>query len=781
MPKLFDWYVSLGTSGLDAEAAGRMRSVQIGAVRKYTPWMMLASIGNALVIIAAFWSSAWQLHIALWATIVIGLAVFVLSRWKGQTVEAAPRVASRRGIRSMTINSAVFGALWGMVPALTYSSATADQRILLIGISAGMMCGSGFALSTVAPACIAFAGLVAFGSMIGLTATPGITSFLVSMLSLSYMAVIVFSALMLARTVRERVLSEMESEEQRNDIGLLLNDFEASATDCLWSIDRNYQLTRISDRFAALLGVPVYDLIGCSLFKLVPTPPTGDLTRAEKASLRNFQRSLVRKSAFRDVEIPVVINGERRYWSTTARPLYSSNGEFEGFRGVGHDVTEQLEARKHIEHMARFDALTGLANRVQLKDDLDAALSRLKRHGEKFALLLLDLDHFKMINDTQGHPVGDMLLVKVAERLRGIVREHDSIARLGGDEFAIVLTMIETEKEPANLADRINIHLSKPFDLNGATAQIGVSIGIAFAPNDGLDGDTLTRHADLALYRVKNDGRGGYHFFEPEMDAIARRRHRLEADMRKALETGGFDVHYQPLVDIQTGKVQSFEALARWSHPELGTLNPSEFIPLAEELGLIQELGRWILTQACTEASQWPDDVRVAVNLSPVQVRSSSLFALVKRILDDTGLPAARLELEVTETLLLDASAQVDETLKALKSLGVRIALDDFGTGYSSLSYLRKYRFDKIKLDRSFVAGIDTDPDSLAIVDAIIKMTRDLRISLTIEGVETKAQLEKLRERGCREVQGYLISRPGSTEQARAMLETQRDEKQVAA
>lgn len=773
MTNLLNWYVSLGTAGLSPEAAGRMRSVQIGAVRKYTPWMMLASIGNALVLVAAFWASEWRFSVVLWASFIVALASLVLIRRRSGANIVPPRTASIRGIRSMTINSAIFGALWGVVPALTYHSATADQRTLLIAIAAGMMCGSGFALSTIAPACIAFAGLVALGSMIGLSATPGITSLLVTMLCLSYMAVIIFSALMLGRTVRDRVLSEMESEEQKNDIGLLLNDFEANATDCLWSIDRDYQLTRISDRFAALLGMPVHDLIGRSLLKLVPAPPTGEMTRAEKASLRSFQRSLVRKTAFRDVEIPVLINGARRYWSTSARPLFSPTGEFEGFRGVGHDVTEQLESRKHIEHMARFDALTGLANRVQLKDELDAALSRLNRYGEKFALLLLDLDHFKMINDTQGHPVGDKLLVQVAERLRSIVREHDSIARLGGDEFAIVLTMVETDKEPANLAERINSKLAKPFDLNGITAQIGVSIGIAFAPNDGMDADTLTRHADLALYRVKNDGRGGFHFFEPEMDAIARRRHKLEADLRTTLADGGLEVAYQPLVDAQTGKVLTFEALARWHHPELGTLNPTEFIPLAEELGLIQDLGRQVLMQACAQAAKWPDDVRVAVNMSPIQVRSNSLFSLVKGVLEATGLPPNRLEIEVTETLLLDASAQVDETLKALKLLGVRIALDDFGTGYSSLSYLRKYNFDKIKLDRSFVTGIDTDPDSLAIVDAIIKMTSDLRISLTVEGVETTAQLEKLRERGCREVQGYLISRPGSLLQVQAMLEAQ--------
>jgi diguanylate cyclase (GGDEF)-like protein len=775
------WFLSLGSVGLSMEAAGRMRSVQIGAVRKYTPWMMLASIYNALVIVIAFWSSQWRSTTVMWAMFVIALAGFVLLRRHQQGQKPTPTKASLRGIRSITVNSAAFGALWGVIPALTYGSATPDQRTLLICICAGMMCGSGFALSTIAPACIAFAGLVAVGSLIGVAGTPGQTSFLVATLSISYMAVIVSSALMLAKTVRERVLAEMESEDQRDDIGLLLNDFEANATDCLWSIDKNLLLTRISDRFATAMQTSVQALIGQPLFKVLPAPPTGERTRAESASLRMMLRSLVNRTAFRDLEVPVLINGQKRYWSATARPLFSANGEFEGFRGFGHDVTEQIESRRHIEHMARFDALTSLANRVQLKDDLNIAVSRLNRHGEKFALLLLDLDHFKMINDTQGHPVGDQLLIQVAERLRGIVREHDTVARLGGDEFAIVLTMIETVKEPANLASRINAEIAKPFDLNGVTARIGVSIGIAFAPNDGLDADTLTRHADLALYRVKNDGRGGFHFFEPEMDAVARRRRMLEADLRTALEIGALDIHYQPIVDIRTGKPTAFEALARWEHPELGALSPAEFIPLAEDLGLISELGQSVLAQACMEAAKWPEDVRIAVNLSPVQVRSPSLFAVVQRTLKTTGLPAHRLELEITETLLLDASAQVDETLNALRLLGVRLALDDFGTGYSSLSYLRKYRFNKIKLDRSFVAGIDTDADSLAIVDAIIKMARDLGLTLTVEGVETTPQLEKLQERGCNEVQGYLISRPVPLDQMREMLNLPKSEGSRAA
>jgi diguanylate cyclase (GGDEF)-like protein len=440
----------------------------------------------------------------------------------------------------------------------------------------------------------------------------------------------------------------------------------------------------------------------------------------------------------------------------------NETGRFVGFRGVGRDLTEELQTKAKNAYLARYDTLTELPNRLLFRSDLEQALARLSRNGQQFAVLLLDLDHFKIINDTQGHPEGDLLLQLVAKRLLLAVRDVDTVARLGGDEFAVILTGIEKPHEAARFAERLGQDLSKPFRLTASEAVIGVSIGIAIAGLDSDDADTLLRHADLALYRAKSDGRNMFHFFEQEMDAAARLRHRLESDLRKSITNNELELYFQPLVNIETKAVIAFEALIRWNHPTLGHLNPVDFIPLAEEVGLIQTIGAWVVREACTKALLWPAHIRVAVNLSPVQFRSMGLFTQVQTVLQETGLAPDRLELEVTESLLLDASPQVEAILIALRQLGVRIALDDFGTGYSSLSYLQKFKFDKIKIDRSFVNDIETEPSCQAIMDCLIRLAKDLQMSLVVEGVETEAQLNSLKERGCVEIQGFLIARPGN-------------------
>ncbi|MGL4637863.1 MAG: EAL domain-containing protein [Beijerinckiaceae bacterium] len=546
------------------------------------------------------------------------------------------------------------------------------------------------------------------------------------------------------------------------------------------------KLKHISARYCDLIGKTEGELIGRDVRNCIPIAPLETCSSSDKHGLKLLNQHFLRRKAFRDFDIPINLKGVRMLWSFTARPLLNAVGEFDGFRGVGRDVTAERESRRKIEHMAKYDALTGLANRTLLREELEQALSRLDRRGEKFALLLLDLDNFKVVNDTQGHPAGDALLVKVAEELKGLVRDHDTVARLGGDEFAIILTMLDSPKEAAHFAERITEALTKPFNLDVCEAMIGVSIGISYAPLDGRDADTLVRHADLALYKSKNDGKGGYSLFDQEMDAAARRRRQLEVELRLAIENGGLQLYYQAQVHAETRRLTGFEALVRWNHPTLGTLSPAEFIPLAEEVGLIQPLGAWVLAEACHEAVKWPENIRIAVNLSPVQFLSPSLFDQVRNVLTTTGLTPDRLELEITESLLMDNTGLVKATLASLKGLGVRIALDDFGTGYSSLSYLRKYRFDKLKIDRSFVRNIDADPDALAIVDTIIRLARDLRMSLTVEGVETEAQFSALLSCGCENIQGFLISKPLPVSeikpflQAERALTSQRDMKAVA-
>ena len=441
-----------------------------------------------------------------------------------------------------------------------------------------------------------------------------------------------------------------------------------------------------------------------------------------------------------------------------------------GWVATFEDITEWQAAQEQISHMARHDALTNLPNRTLFREQLEKAL-RLVRRSDQLAVLCLDLDHFKDINDSLGHPVGDALLKEVARRLGECITEHDTVARLGGDEFAIVQFCSDCEPSAvAMLASHVVETVSAPYEIAGHQLVIGVSIGISLAPEDGKNPDELLKKADLALYRAKEDGRGTYRFFETGMDARAQARRLLELDLRAALKRGEFEVYYQPIRDVAEDVVVAFEALVRWNHSLRGMISPVNFIPLAEETGLIVPLGEWVLRQACMDAAEWSQEVGVAVNLSPVQFKNLNLVSTVKEALSASGLPAHRLELEITESVLLQNSEATLSVLHELRSFGVRISLDDFGTGYSSLSYLRSFPFDKIKIDRSFVSELATREDSMAIVRAVTGLGKSLGIVTTAEGVETDAQFDLLRQEGCTQAQGYLFSRPRPAADVENML-----------
>ena len=440
------------------------------------------------------------------------------------------------------------------------------------------------------------------------------------------------------------------------------------------------------------------------------------------------------------------------------------------------DITERKRAEARIAFMAHHDALTELPNRLLLRERMEEMLSRLKRNGTGMAVHCIDIDNFKTVNDTLGHPVGDLLLQAVAGRLRDALRHEDLVARLGGDEFAILQTDITQAAEVSSLAARILGVLGEPFDLDGNIVTAGASMGIAIAPGDGDRADQLLKNADMALYRAKGDGKGTFRFFEAEMDARAREHRQLELDLRAALAAGDLQVHYQPLIQLATGEVTGCEALVRWHHPARGMVSPSEFVAVAEETGMIGQLGAFVLNRACADAALWPAPTKVAVNLSPLQFRSGNLLAIVSDALEASGLAPNRLELEITETLLLDKTGLVLATLHALRALGIHISMDDFGTGYSSLSYLRSFPFDKIKIDRSFINDMGANADSRAIVRAIIGLGASLGITITAEGIETVSDMERLRDEGCDEGQGYLFSkaRP-QTEIVASLMSDRRD------
>ena len=432
-----------------------------------------------------------------------------------------------------------------------------------------------------------------------------------------------------------------------------------------------------------------------------------------------------------------------------------------GWLSVHEDVTERQRAEDQIAWMARHDVLTGLANRAVLQERIEESLLRVRRNGEHFSVLLLDLDDFKIVNDSMGHPIGDKLLQAVAERLRETVRDLDLVARIGGDEFAIVQHADTPENcRPEGLANRLMTAICKPYDFEGRPVHVQTSIGVAVAPMDGEDGGALLKNADLALYQAKEGGRRCVRFFNAAMDMTLRTERSLENDLRKAIASNQFEVHYQSVVDVKTRQVIGMEALARWRHPEFGMVAPDRFIKLAEKTGQIKALGAWVLGTACAEAAHWPDAIRLAVNLSPAQFKGGDLVKMVHQALDDSGLPPHRLTLEITETTVLERTDANLAVLHELRSFGIAIALDDFGTGYSSLSYLKTIPFDVIKIDRNFVMEMETNERSAHVVAGIVGLSRSLNFTTVAEGIETPEQFELIRAAGCSAAQGYMFARP---------------------
>jgi len=547
----------------------------------------------------------------------------------------------------------------------------------------------------------------------------------------------------------------------------ILADYEETRQGWFWESDRRGLLTYISRPVAEAVGFSPDELIGQPLLGLF------DLSDAGQEGERTLQFHFSARSAFQELAVRAAIEGEVRWWSVSGRPIHDEFGNFVGFRGSGTDLTEKKRSQEDAKRLAHYDSLTGLANRFQMSQTLEKIITSPQEKNRGCAVLLIDLDRFKQVNDTMGHPAGDALLKQVADRLNRAANLHGQVGRLGGDEFQVIVPGGVERRDIGQLAGDIIQSLSQPYSIDGQRVIIGASIGIALAPDDGTVSDELIRNADLALYAAKDLGRGRYHFFAQDLHAEAEARARLEQDLRDAIAHGELQLHYQPVVSTATEKISGFEALLRWNHPQKGWIPTEKFVKSAEDSGLIMHIGEWALRTACHDLAKWPEEVRVAVNVSPLQFANPQLPAIVTSAIAQAGIHPSRLELEITESVFLTDDAGTDAMFAALKGVGVRLALDDFGTGYSSLGYLKKAPFDKIKIDQSFVRGA-TEPGSRngAIIASITSLAHSLNMDTTAEGVETLDELDLVRMHGCSHVQGFIYERALSADAATERLQT---------
>ncbi|MDO9368813.1 MAG: EAL domain-containing protein [Sphingopyxis sp.] len=535
---------------------------------------------------------------------------------------------------------------------------------------------------------------------------------------------------------------------------LLLQNYEESGQGWFWSTDAKGRLTYITDSVARLMGRASGKLLGTAFTDLfLPVDSHGERQRT-------LPFLLTRQSKFEELPLRSAFEGDDRWWAISGRPQFDGT-TFVGYRGSGSDITVHRRSAEDASRLALYDSLTGLANRFNISKKLDATLAAFSQQQRACAIMLLDLDRFKQVNDTLGHPAGDALLKQVAERLLKIAGDKEMVSRLGGDEFQIILPDVEDRGKLGDMAADIIASLSQPYSVEGSRCIIGASVGVAISPFDGLSSDDLVRNADLALYAAKGNGRGRFSFYSSDLHQAAEQRRALEGDLRDALVRGEMQLCYQPIVHSKSNMVTGVEALVRWTHPERGLISPAVFIPIAEEANLIWQIGEWVLRKACEDASRWPGEMRLAVNVSPIQFANEDLPKVVANALAATGLAPDRLELEITESVFLGDSAETQRMFKALKGLGVRLALDDFGTGYSSLGYLQSAPFDKIKIDQSFVRGA-TEPESRnsAIIAAIVALAEALEMETTAEGIESLDQLELIRKLNVSHVQGYVYSKP---------------------
>lgn len=739
-------------------AAGRIRHEHLSTVTRLTPAAMLANMGNASL---TLWSFRDSLTGGLWAwwAAMMALAVMALTNWARFRHRRAT-VASCRAIHRATLHAAVLALAWGVLPVAWFGTAGHSQQLVIATLFTGMMGAGTLVLSALPLASTAYVSIFTASAVCALAMTGEPQALAISALLFLYAAMVLGGALSYWRKATALLLSKNEAVRHEQMLAVVLQDFEQRATDALWEIDNEGCLLQPSSRLSKLMLTQPAELQSASLLKW--------LDQNAQSGSDEFAHTLAKGVPFHNLSIVLERSGNRYHLAFQGKPLFDELGQPTGWRGVVSDRTAVAQAQEQLQRQANTDSLTQLANRFALHSAIEKQLQLAPPIG---ALLLLDLDHFKAVNDSFGHSVGDALLTSVARRLLDHAPPHSLVARLGGDEFAILLADNAYENgrpQALLLAERLVTALARAHQIGERRLRMGSSIGIAWLDDEVNNVDELLVRADIALYDAKAHGRGRAAEYTRPLRERTLRRSQVKEGLRHAVRRDELQLHWQPKVDLTTQKVTGAEALLRWESPELGKVSPAEFIPVAEQEGLMDLIGLWALRHACECGKNQLAGLRVAVNVSPVQLADPQFVAIVQSALESTGLPAERLELEITESVFIEDTEAALSQLHELRALGVHVALDDFGTGYSSLSYLCRFPFSTLKIDRSFVEEAMARPEALAVVHHIAQLARSLSMRTVCEGVETTDQLAMVVGSGIDEAQGYLLSAPLPLHQFRA-------------
>jgi diguanylate cyclase (GGDEF)-like protein/PAS domain S-box-containing protein len=724
--------------------SAQIRAAHLNSVIRLTPYTMAANIGNGALVLWA-WRDDVPVGMVAWLALLYALCgTAILGWWRGR--HSVRTMTTPAAVRHANVHAILLALVWAALPICWFAQALPQQQLLVTAMVTGMLAAGAFVLSPLPIAAVVYVAIFASSGIIACWQTGDRIFVAVGVLQTIYALIVILGTLAASRKATALLRSQGEARRQERMMTVLLHDFEQNAAEALWETGLDGCIAHHSPRLATLLGLDE---------SVLHQRPILELLAQIGADVAPLRAAMDGERPFKELRLCAAAAHGPRYWSINGKRLVDEDGRTAGWRGVIADVTEQVMAQERLQHLAHTDSLTGLANRFTLHGALRAALAQRRL----VALMALDIDHFKLVNDTLGHAVGDKLLQTVAGRLLACRRPSDLVARLGGDEFALlVLDDFDGNLDVDALSQRLVDALEEPVEINGRTLRASASIGVARCVDAQVSADDMLVHADIALYAAKKAGRGRFAAYSADLGDRNRRSVTIEQELRQAVNRAQFELHWQPKVDIESSRIVGAEVLLRWRHPQLGNVAPIEFIPIAEKSGAIREIGMWVLREACRVAAESMPGLSISVNVSPVQLHDDEFAACVRDALAASALEPFRLELEITESVFIDDVDGALQRLHSLRALGVRVALDDFGTGYSSLAYLRRFPFDTLKIDRAFVNELMSSIDTRAIVQMISQLALALNMRTVAEGVESAAQLSAVASVGCDEIQGWLVS-----------------------